>query len=155
MQIGSDGELIATGAPKAVKDVRLRRGQAVAMLSDRATDIARQLIVEKVRGQYAILDLIENARENRALVEETLERLDTATSVQELTFWESRAAAAYWNAWENIPVMFTRRDAKVIPSHWQYFGTRSSILTSSPRKVLHRGTLFLTTCTPFLRPNPV
>src|SRR5207248_8508759 len=51
--------------------------------------------------------------------------------------------AAYWNAWENIPVAFSRRDARAIPAHWQYFGTRSSVLTSSPRKAASPGNALL------------
>lgn len=143
VQIGADGELIASGAPRALNDVKVRRGQAVAVLSDAAVGVARQLIVEKVQGQHALLDLIEDASRSRNLVEEALERATCASTVDELRFWESRAAAAYWKAWERIPVNFARRDSRMIPAHWQSFGTRSSVLTSSPRKAASPGNALL------------
>lgn len=143
VQIGPDGELIASGAPNAIRDTRLRRGQAIAMHSGAGLSISRALIAEKLRGQSRVLDLIEGKLENRLLVHEMIERLEAAPTLEALRFFESRAAAAYWNAWERIPIHFAGRDSTNIPSHWRYFGTRRSLLTSSPRKASSPGNAIL------------
>jgi hypothetical protein len=46
---------------------------------------------------------------------------------------ESKAAAAYWSAWRNLPVQFPKVDLQRIPEHWRTFGPRISPLTGSPR----------------------
>jgi CRISPR-associated endonuclease Cas1 len=143
VQIGPDGELIASGAPSAIRDTRLRRGQAIAMHSAAGLSLSRDLIAEKLRGQSHVLDLIEGQLENRTLVHEMTERLETAETLEALRFFESRAAAAYWNAWERIPIHFAGRDSKSIPSHWRSFGTRRSLLTSSARKASSPGNALL------------
>ncbi|MFL5481253.1 MAG: CRISPR-associated endonuclease Cas1 [Gemmatimonadaceae bacterium] len=134
VQIGPDGELIASGAPNAIRDTRVRRGQAVAMYSADALQILRDLIAHKVSGQLRVLEVIEGVKENRAAVTQFHDRLQSATSLEEIRFFESRAAAAYWQAWETIPVRFTKSDARYVPQHWLAFGTRRSVLSASPRK---------------------
>lgn len=134
VQIGPDGELIASGSPNSIRDTRVRRGQAIAMHSPDALQILRDLIAHKVSGQLRVLDLIEGVKANRATVNEFHDRLQSAPSLEAIRFFESRAAAAYWQAWETIPVRFAKRDARHIPHHWPVFGTRSSVLSASPRK---------------------
>ena len=46
---------------------------------------------------------------------------------------ESRAGAAYWTAWHNLPVTFPKNDLRRVPDHWRTFGTRKSPLSGSPR----------------------
>lgn len=143
LQIGPDGELIASGAPNAIRDVRVRRGQAIAMHSTSGLEIVRELIVAKVSGQCRVLHHIEDARESRGLAEQALKNLASVQSLDALRFFESRAAAAYWSAWEQIPIHFAGRDSKTVPAHWRHFGTRSSLLTSSPRKAATPGNAIL------------
>lgn len=134
VQIGADGELIATGAPHALSDVRLRRNQASAFGTRPGLEIARDLLLAKVQAQARVADRFEGERELRACLTECVERLLDAPTLDRLRFVESRAAAAYWSAWERIPVRFAGRDAKHVPAHWRTFGTRRSLLTASPRK---------------------
>jgi CRISPR/Cas system-associated endonuclease Cas1 len=54
-------------------------------------------------------------------------------SAKEALAWEARAAAAYWRAWESVPVAFSRSDIPNIPDHWLMFGDRHSPLSASPR----------------------
>jgi CRISPR-associated endonuclease Cas1 len=133
VQIGPDGELIASGAPNAIRDTRVRRGQAVAMHSQEALQILRDLIAHKVSGQLRVLELMEGVKDNRAAVTEFHNRLESANSLESIRFFESRAAAAYWQAWETIPMRFAKSDVRYVPKHWPLFGTRRSVLSSSPR----------------------
>src|SRR5205823_5457419 len=51
-----------------------------------------------------------------------------------LRYYESMAAAGYWQAFEKIPVTFQKRDLKHIPLHWTSWGPRlSPIAIRSPR----------------------
>lgn len=134
VQIGADGDVIVMGAPHAITDVRLRRNQAAAMGTAEGLRIACDLLMEKVRGQARVLDSINGYRTARDTVAWALEDMPHASSLDRLRFIESRAAAAYWSAWEEIPVRFAGRDARHVPRHWRVVGTRSSVLTSSPRK---------------------
>jgi CRISPR-associated endonuclease Cas1 len=134
VQIGADGDLIATGAPHALTDVRLRRNQAAAMGTAEGLRIACDLLVQKVRGQAQVLDSINGHRGARDTLASALEDMPQAPSLDRLRFIESRAAAAYWSAWEDVPVRFAGRDARYVPRHWRVVGTRSSVLTASPRK---------------------
>lgn len=143
VQLGRDGELIATGTPNRLRDVRLLRAQALAMHSAGGLGIARELIAEKVKGQARVLDQIEGHRSERQAVAEVLERIPSADTLDGLRFLESRAAAAYWGAWVQLPVRFAGREAKRVPAHWRTFGMRSSPLTSSPRKAATPGNALL------------
>lgn len=134
VQMGADGELIAAGAPHALDDIRLRRAQAVASATGTGLEIARMLLREKLAGQRRVIDDLGGHRDVRAALVESAESLEAAPTVDELRFVESRAAAAYWSAWEGIGVHFAGRDAKHVPAHWRTFGTRRSLLTSGPRK---------------------
>ena len=136
VQIGADGELIAMGAANALTDARLRRAQALAMGSNVGLSIARTLLLNKVAGQAHVLDRINGHRNNREVVNDALGLLSEVTSLDQLRSIESRAAAAYWNAWEFLPVNFAGRDAKHAPTHWRTTGIRQSVLSSSPRKAV-------------------
>jgi hypothetical protein len=46
---------------------------------------------------------------------------------------EAQAANAYWDAWSELPIPFSARDASSLPEHWLSFGQRHSLLTGSPR----------------------
>lgn len=134
VQIGANGELIATGAPHALTDVRLRRAQAIAGVTGVGLDIARSLLRDKLAGQTRVLDAIGGHRVVRETLASASDHLEASPTIDDLRFVESRAAAAYWSAWEPIVIHFAGRDAKHVPTHWRTFGTRRSLLTSGPRK---------------------
>ena len=134
VQIGADGDVIATGAPHALTDVRLRRNQAAAMGTTEGLAIARDLLMAKVAGQAEVIDRLDGHREVRGALAAALDEMQSAQTLDRLRFVESRAAAMYWRAWEHIPVRFAGREAKHVPLHWRTFGTRSSVLSASPRK---------------------
>jgi CRISPR-associated endonuclease Cas1 len=134
VQVGRDAELIVTGAPRVLSDVKLRRAQALAMGTEAGLPIARSLIREKIAGQARVVDQIAGHRVVRQALADAEGMLTDAHSLDHVRFIESRAAAAYWSAWEGMPLHFAGRDAKRVPSHWRTFGTRRSPLSSAPRK---------------------
>jgi hypothetical protein len=60
-------------------------------------------------------------------------RLGDAGDLSTIRGIESRAAAEYWGAWSEPPILFPRKDANRVPKHWLTFGTRHSPLTGGPR----------------------
>jgi CRISPR-associated endonuclease Cas1 len=134
VQVGRDAELIVTGAPRVLSDVKLRRAQALAMGTEAGLPIARSLIREKIAGQARVVDQMAGHRAVRQALADAEGMLAEAGSLDHVRFIESRAAAAYWSAWEGMPLHFAGRDAKHVPARWRTFGTRRSPLSSAPRK---------------------
>ncbi len=133
VQIDADGVVIAATGRTGLDDPRLRRMQALAMTHSVGLEIARGILQEKLRGEKEVLGGIPGSEEARAAVKAALEEMERADSLGRLLVAEAAAAAAYWNAWTNIPVNFVRADLSRIPDHWKTFGQRSSPITGSPR----------------------
>jgi hypothetical protein len=97
-------------------------------------DVARYLLGLKLRGQASVLaDFILDARNELGVVQRAIERTEAATELKEILAAEARAATAYWRAWENVPVSFSRADHQSLPEHWMTVGERHSPLSSGPR----------------------
>jgi CRISPR/Cas system-associated endonuclease Cas1 len=56
-----------------------------------------------------------------------------AKSSDEIRRCEAHGALAYWTAWHKLPLEYSRTDSRLVPEHWQTFGSRLSPLTRSPR----------------------
>lgn len=134
IQIDADASLVAVGTPPMVDDVRVRRGQAFAFGNHTGVEIARALLLAKVNGQGDVLRRIPQRAVARATIEHAAASLKRAATIGDLRYIESRAAAAYWDAWQDVSVRFPARDLARIPDHWLRFGTRSSMLNDGPRK---------------------
>ena len=95
--------------------------------------IARELISAKLSGQEVLVR--EKLKDIRTadFIAALGARLRDATDLDAIRGIESRAAAEYWNAWRDLPILFPRKDANRIPSHWLSFGPRHSPLTGGPR----------------------
>jgi hypothetical protein len=96
-------------------------------------DIMRGVLIQKLEGQQKVLRSFTEGQLAIPKVELAKRGLREARDFIELRAAESRAAAAYWGAWDSVPAQFGRKDAARVPSHWQTFGSRTSVLTSSPR----------------------
>jgi CRISPR-associated endonuclease Cas1 len=134
VQVDADASVIAVGTPSTLDDVRVRRGQAFAMGNRVGIEVARALLVAKLKGQAEVLRRIPQRADARKTVETAAKELATADSIASLRYVESRAAAAYWDAWQDVTTRFPAREATRAPEHWLRFGTRSSLLNDSPRK---------------------
>jgi len=127
------GKLRVVTGPVSPSEARLRRAQALALSNGTALHIARELIAAKLRGQETLIreKLHDSAVANS--IAALRNRLADAGDLNAVRGIESRAAAEYWDAWREIPVLFPRKDVGRVPSHWLSFGTRHSPLTGGPR----------------------
>ena len=105
----------------------------MALGDGNAMKIAREFISAKVSGQEVLVR--EKLKDIRTadFIAALGARLADATDLDAIRGIESRAAAEYWSAWRDLPILFPRKDANRIPSHWLTFGPRHSPLTGGPR----------------------
>lgn len=133
IMLDRDGSVLVTTGPVRSSDARLRRAQALAGQSGAGVQITRELISQKLAGQELVAreKLQDNAAaENIAKARDAVGAVHGSVAFLAL---ESRAAAAYWSAWRNVPVHFPKVDLRRVPEHWLTFGPRISPLTGSPR----------------------
>ena len=137
VQLDPDGRLLVASGGLGRDDPRLRRAQALAIDTAVGQDVARRLLAEKVAGQAETLarhpSQIRPTVSTVAEMARAAAQLHVATSRDELRLAEAQAALAYWAAWTDVTVRFTRRDAPRVPAKWLTFGVRRSPLTGNPR----------------------
>jgi CRISPR-associated endonuclease Cas1 len=134
VQIDRDARLIAVGGAQAPFDASVRRGQALAVSTDAGLEWVRETLSEKLRGQLAVLRRIPHTDAARQDIEDARAMLSSADTLDRARYAESRAAAAYWDAWTPVTIRFAERQQKRLPAHWLSFVGRSSALNDSPRK---------------------
>jgi len=128
-----NGKVLTVTGPVRPSHAKLRRAQALAFGSEIGLEIARELISRKLVGQEQVArDLLGDSITADAIAGfrtavPNAEQLDMIRNL------ESLAAARYWGAWRNLPIIFPAKDLPRIPEHWRTFGTRKSLLTGSPR----------------------
>jgi CRISPR-associated endonuclease Cas1 len=141
-----NGKLLNVCGPVSKSDVRLKRAQALAHHNGKALEISRELIRAKLEGQERVVR--EQLKDPSAseLIARFRERLADAESLDTIRYLEAQAAAVYWSAWSEVPVLFPRLDAKRVPDHWLRFGTRHSPLTGQPRLAVNPPNAILNYC---------
>ena len=128
-----DGKVLATTGPVRPSDANLRRAQALAAHSGADLQIARELISRKLTGQEQVArEKLRDPLTADAIVSFRF-ALPNTTGLNDIRMLESRAAAAYWSAWRNLPITFPKNDQIRVPDHWRTFDTRKSPLSGSPR----------------------
>jgi len=140
------GKLLNVCGPVSPADARLKRAQALAHQNGKALEISRELIRAKIEGQERVVR--EQLKETAAseLIARFRERLADAESLDTIRHLEAQAAAVYWSAWSEVPVLFPRQDAKRVPDHWLRFGARHSPLTGQPRLAVNPPNAILNYC---------
>jgi CRISPR-associated endonuclease Cas1 len=127
------GEVLAVTGPVRPSDARLRRSQSLAQDSGAALRIAIELIRQKLIAQERLVrDRFQNEASAEIIVN-ARQALLKAGSSEEIRRYEAHAALAYWTAWHDLPLEYSRTDSQRVPEHWKSFGRRLSPLTSSPR----------------------
>lgn len=133
VHIDVDGRVILASGPVGFNEARLRRAQAMAVATGGGLEIVRNLIREKLEHQAIVVDSVLDGHSAAAYIRQACSTIQEHATVDRLRLVEADAAAAYWRAWETIPIRFARRDEGRVPEHWRVFGTRTSPLTGSPR----------------------
>jgi CRISPR-associated endonuclease Cas1 len=137
LQLDADGRVLAAFGPTGADRPELRRAQATAMDSGKAVKVAKQLVRLKVERQVSGLDALEMlvavGPKVREVIRGILARIDEAEMIDQVRAVEAQAAAAYWGCWSPLPIHFIARERDLFPEHWLDFGSRASVLTSTPR----------------------
>src|SRR6266852_8960584 len=127
------GKVRVVTGPTSPSAARLRRAQALALGNGAAVQIARELISVKLSGQEVLVrEKLKNVDAANSIAG-LRDRLASADEIDTIRGIESRAAAEYWSAWRDVPVVFAKKDANRVPTHWLCFGARHSPLTGGPR----------------------
>src|SRR5271154_6160697 len=133
VMLDRDGSVLATTGPVRPTDARLRRAQALAHHTGTALQIARELIGRKLEAQEKLALAGLNNCEAAEKIGSMRKAIPAAVTIEAIRLIESRAAYAYWGAWNNLPINFPRTDLRRVPDHWRVFRNRVSPLTGSPR----------------------
>jgi CRISPR-associated endonuclease Cas1 len=135
--LNRDGNMLGTLGPPRPRETSLLRAQVRAVENGGGLNIARGLIEYKLAGQ----ERIARSRLRNAACADAIASfragLPAAATVAAIRYLEAQGAAFYWKAWSTLPVTFPRSESKRTPSHWQTFGSRQSVLTSSPRAAIN------------------
>ncbi len=133
VMLNRTGKVVFVTGPTAPSDARLRRSQALALGNAVGLEISRKLIDAKLGAQERVaregLDDPVTAQEIAIL----RDRLVTADNLETVRLLEANAAAAYFAAWRDIPILWPRADARRVPDHWRSVGSRRSPLSGGPR----------------------
>ena len=133
LHLDPDGRILATSANFGLDDPRLRRAQALAWNTRTGLAIAVDLLDRKLIGQARVAGELPNGGDVASMIQALQQQLVGARSPAELMIVEAAAAAAYWEAWSQVPIPWVRVDAPKVPDHWRTAGGRSSPLTGNPR----------------------
>lgn len=129
--ISRSGRIIAASGEVGTKIPALRRAQARAPEDVTGLEVGSYLVEEKLSGQQRVLG---EYFPDVCGVADARAKLAAAATLNELRLIEAQGAAVYWGAWSGVRARFARRDTDRVPDHWLAFGSRSSLLSGSPRK---------------------
>jgi CRISPR-associated endonuclease Cas1 len=133
-----DGSILSAFTPDAESDAKLRRAQYLAASTGRDVEIARELVRRKVAGQRGTLiayPRLPDAERAVGVLTDALSWLELPappewlTSIPMLRTFEARCAAAYFGAWQGMPLRWATADRPRIPPHWLSIRARSSPLS--------------------------
>jgi CRISPR-associated protein Cas1 len=143
VHLDHDGEILLISAPWGNDDGRLRRAQALSVTNGVALKAAQGIVMEKLGGQRSVLARVEATEEARAAIDGAISSVPGCKDSAELMRVEAEGAGAYWAALAPEPLTFARKDLPGVPAHWLRLGSRSSPLTSSPRRAATPGQALL------------
>jgi hypothetical protein len=95
--------------------------------------VAREILRAKIEGQARVARRLGAEPSTLEAIERAFEALDDATTPDALLVPEAAAAVAYWDAWRDVPIRFTRVDEARVPAHWHTFGQRRSPVSRTSR----------------------
>jgi CRISPR-associated endonuclease Cas1 len=133
-----DGSNLSAFTPDAESDATLRRAQYLAASMGRDVEVARELVRRKVEGQRETLlayPRMPDAERAVGVLDDALTWLELPTppewltSIPMLRVYEARCAAAYFGAWQGMPVRWASADRRRVPLHWLTIRARNSPLS--------------------------
>jgi len=79
--------------------------------------IACELISRKLAGQEQVVRTKLRDLSTAAAIARFRAALPNAMRLDEIRLLESQAAAIYWTAWRDVPIMFPKADLIRLPEH--------------------------------------
>jgi CRISPR-associated endonuclease Cas1 len=137
------GKLTMVCGPVAPSDSKLRRAQALALGNGTALKISKELISQKLAGQELLARDVLGDPATADAIARFRSTLPNAESIERVTLTEALAAKLYWHSWADLPILWPRKDEKLVPDHWKKFGSRISPITHSPRLAASPGNALL------------
>ena len=133
LMLDRTGKVLAVTGPVAPSDSKLRRAQSLALGNGTALKISKELISQKIAGQELLVREMLHDGATADAIARFRTTLPAAESIERLTLIEAAAAKLHWHSWADLPILWPRKDQKLVPIHWKKFGSRISPLTHSPR----------------------
>jgi len=141
------GNILTSFMPESHISPIVKRRQATASNELNKT-ISTQILSEKLQEQRKVLSYIQTAYqqaywlhpERKYRIEQAIsisterERMLSKINIDSQMILEAQAAAAYWNCFEGIPLLW--KQAVRIPQNWLTLGNRTSPKSGSPRKAV-------------------
>ena len=119
--------MIAVSGDFGADRPELRRAQARAAGRPIGLQIARWLVSAKLKAQSKVAAGLPNPVQIR------IPGLSRAKTTTDLLAVEAEIASLYWQACQQIPLLFAANQLPRIAEHWTIFGQRSSPITGTPR----------------------
>jgi CRISPR-associated endonuclease Cas1 len=133
VMLDRDGSVLVTAGQVRSSDARLRRAQALADHSGNGIQIIRELVSQKLLGQERVARQKLQSADVADKIADIRADIPSLNTKGDFLVLESRAANAYWSAWKDVKIQFSKTDIRRVPDHWLTFGQRISPLTGSPR----------------------
>jgi CRISPR-associated endonuclease Cas1 len=121
-------DVLLVCAPRAHDDPRIRRAQALAGDTPLGLNLAKELIIAKVRGQQANLLQVLGRPDVAHGLDRILQQLAEAQAPDAIGHLEAVAAQAYFAAWTGVRVTFPTRAHQHLPTEWTRFAQRASAI---------------------------
>ncbi len=127
------GKVSLVTGPSSTADAHLHRAQGLALGNGVGLQISRALIEAKLTAQEQVVHEHLNDATTAQEIAIDRGRLAGAETFDILRGIEAHAAARYFAAWRDIPVLWPKADLTRIPDHWRTVGSRQSPLSGGPR----------------------
>jgi CRISP-associated protein Cas1 len=133
--ISPTGELIDHHANDDVtRDVTVLRSQVMAQGSTLGLEIAREIESRKLAGQSANVVRHFSAEYSADRIDSYRAQLESAATAHDVMGLEGIAAAEYFRAWRRVRVRWDDESIIRIPSDWEWFHGRESVIKEQGKR---------------------
>ncbi len=135
--LDKDGSILLESNPNRRANIRIKRAQYALPIPQQA-EVAKWFILGKILDQYRTYQVLSEYQTKLATTAFTASFIwmssdatvfRQAKDLDEIRIWEARVAAAYFDAWRDIPLQWAKPDYAKVPDHWKIIGDRNSPLS--------------------------
>lgn len=144
VQINWQGDVVSViGSTGRSVDVDVVDAQRASRTNGRGLRFARQLVLEKIiNAAETLRSSLPECPEVQGAIgkldkDVTLMKKNPPDSISKLRGVEGRVGAAYFKAWQSLPLHWKETKKRPIPDNWRRIGWRRSYLSKSNRNAHH------------------